>query len=88
MSNSDPIEDSRLHKLMREYSEQPSPANGQNFQPTQQAQTYNPAEMFLSNDHRNNSDVRSLIENLMKTKEFRANTDLAYSPGRPVLVKA
>lgn len=67
--------DSRLRQLIRGYSGQlkDKSANNPNleFSSHPSAQYYNQSEMFLNNDHKNNSDVRSLIENLMKTKDMR-----------------
>lgn len=53
-----------------------------------EAQAYNQSELFINPDQKNNSDVRSLIENLMKTKDMRVSPDFAYMSSKPVLVRA
>lgn len=52
------------------------------------AQPYNHSEIFINNDLKNNSDVRSLIENLMKTKDMRMGPDLGFLNSKPILVRA
>lgn len=44
--------------------------------------------MYMNNEQKNNSDVRSLVENLIKTKDMRLGSDLGYGSPKPVLVRA
>ena len=93
MSSSDHYEEeSRLRQIMRETSgqlkERTSARNNLSQSGHPSVQLYNQSEVFMNNDHKNNSDVRSLIENLMKTKDMRMGPDLSFLNSKPILVRA
>ena len=93
MRNSDHYEgESRLRQIMRETSGQLKERTSARINMSQSghpsAQLYNQSEVFMTSDHRNNSDVRSLIENLMKTKDMRLSPDLSFLNSKPILVRA